>query len=307
MNSQAVGLKLVENNIALDPHINFYQDASGLQFLAIENDHATAKVALQGSHVMAWQPKHAADPVLWLSEKARYVHGRSIRGGVPICWPWFGPHPTDSALCPHGFARVMPWQVIESDTLEDGTTHLVLQIIHTPIAQKQLSYPYALTLTIDIGETLKIALATTNRGNHPFVIGEAFHTYFQISDIKNIDITGLEDSEYADKLIGYERYTQQAAITFDGEFDRVYANNKAGCVIEDRGLKRTIRIAKTGSNTTVIWTPWEEKAHEMADIGAGDSWRHMICVESANAMENMVMISPNQTHVLAVEYSTADL
>jgi glucose-6-phosphate 1-epimerase len=300
-------LQVVENDVVLDPHIRASQNTVGLQFLEIENDLATATLALQGAHLMSWQPQHAGDPVLWLSENARYVHGRSIRGGVPICWPWFGAHPTDSSLCPHGFARVMPWELVSSETLEDGATRLILQIVHTPIAQKQLSYPYRLTLTIDIGETLSLTLATTNLGSQPFVLGEAFHTYFQVSDVENISITGLEGGEYADKLRAYERYTQQSHIKFNGEFDRVYVNTKAGCVIEDQGLNRTIRIAKTGSNSTVIWTPWAEKAHALSDIGSGDDWRKMICVESANAMENMVFISPNQTHELAVEYSIADL
>lgn len=297
-------LQLVEKQIAVDPHISFYQDESGLKFLEIENSLATAKIAMQGGHIMSWQPKHAADPVLWLSDNARYIHGRSIRGGVPICWPWFGPHPTDSTLCPHGFARVMPWDLMESYTLENGATRLILQIMHTPVAQKQLSYPYNLSLTIDIGATLKIALTTTNRGNQPFVIGEALHTYFQVSDVEKITVTGLEGCEYADKVLNYDRSTQQDAISFNSEFDRVYVNTKADCVIEDAGLNRRIRISKTGSNATVIWTPWREKALGLGDMGTDENWRKMICVESANAMENIVMVSPNQAHVLAVEYST---
>lgn len=300
-------LHLVEKDIHLDSHVTFYQDSVGLKFLEIDNDFATAKIAMQGGHVMSWQPKHTAEPVLWLSDHARYVHGRSIRGGVPICWPWFGAHPTDSSLCPHGFARVMPWDLMESSTLEDGSTQLVLQIIHTPVAQKQLSYPYTLTLTIEIGDTLKMALSTTNRGNQPFMIGEAFHTYFNVSDIEQIALSGLEGSEYSDKVWNYDRYTQQGLVRFKGEFDRVYVNTKDVCVIEDPGFNRIIRIAKSGSNSTVIWTPWEEKAHQLGDMGNDDSWRKMICIESANALENMVMIPPGQTHTLAIEYDTQPL
>lgn len=300
-------LHLVEKDIQLDSHISIYQDKNGLKFLDIDNDFATAKIAMQGAHVMAWQPKHEAKPVLWLSDRARYVHGRSIRGGVPICWPWFGAHPTDSTLCPHGFARVMPWDLIESTTLENGATRLVLQIINTPVAQKQLSYPYALTLTIDIGDTLKMSLSTTNRGNQPFMIGEALHTYFHVSDVEHIALSGLEGAEYSDKVLNYDRYTQQGLVRFNSEFDRVYVNTKDVCVIEDPGFNRIIRIAKSGSNSTVIWTPWEEKAHQLGDMGNDDSWRRMICIESANALENMVMIPPNQTHTLEVEYDTQPL
>jgi glucose-6-phosphate 1-epimerase len=300
-------LKLLDINLSLDPSIHLYQDASGLKFLQIKNDLCTASMALQGGHVMTWQPKHEKEPVLWLSEHARYVHGRSIRGGVPICWPWFGPHPTDSALCPHGFARVMPWNILETETLQNGATRVLLQILHTPVAQRQLSYPYLLTLEIEFGETLKMKLSTTNRGNQPFIIGEAFHTYFQISDVANIEVTGLENCEYADKVMNYERYQQQGSIKFNNETDRVYVNTKAGCVIEDTGYKRAIRISKSGSNATVVWNPWQTKAHEMGDMGTDDSWRKMVCLETANTMENCVMISPGNTHILAVEYSTESL
>lgn len=300
-------LHLVEKDIQLDSHISFCQDANGLKFLEIDNDFSTAKIAMQGAHVMSWQPKHEAEPVLWLSDHARYIHGRSIRGGVPICWPWFGAHPTDGTLCPHGFARVMPWELIESSTLENGATRLVLQIINTPVVQKQLFYPYALTLTIDVGDTLKMALSTTNRGNQPFMIGEAMHTYFNVSDVEQIALSGLEGAEYSDKVLNYDRYTQQGMVRFNGEFDRVYVNTRDVCVIEDPGFNRIIRIAKSGSNTTVIWTPWEEKAHQLGDMGNDDSWRHMICIESANALENMVMLAPNQIHTLEVEYETQPL
>jgi len=112
-------------NASLHPHpsiansmqtndVRLVKDANGLDYLEINNRHASAKIALQGAHVMHWQPKAAAEPVLWLSSNARYVEARSIRGGVPICWPWFGAHPTDSSYCPHGFARVIPWQLVKS-------------------------------------------------------------------------------------------------------------------------------------------------------------------------------------------------
>lgn len=290
-------------NLALDPTIQLRQDASGLKFLHIDNQHCTAQMALQGAHVMTWQPKSQSEPVLWLSKQARYVHGRSIRGGVPICWPWFGAHPTDSALCAHGFARVMPWNILETELLGNGSTRILMQILHTPVAQRQLSYPYLLTLEVIFGETLKMTLSTTNKGQQPFVLGEAFHTYFQVSDVENVLITGLEGCEYADKITNYERYQQNGPILFKGEVDRVYVDTQSTCIIEDSGYKRAIQISKSGSKATVVWNPWQEKAHAMGDMGQDDHWRQMVCVESANAMENYVMISPNCTHELAVEYA----
>lgn len=287
--------------------LSFYESADGLVTICVENKLASASLALQGGHLIHWQPTHAADPVFWLSKRARFGHGRSIRGGVPICWPWFGAHPTNEKLAPHGFARVMPWHLVESRALENGATRLILQILDTPAAQQQWPHPYDLTLTIEVGSTLKMALATTNKGSEALVIGEALHTYFQISDIEAIHIEGLDGCEYANKMSEFSRHIQQGDIRFSQEYDRVYMNTKADCTIVDPGLKRRIRIAKTGSLSTVIWTPGQVKAEELHDIGRGDDWRHMICVESANALDNVFTVEPGQTHVLTVEYSTEAL
>ncbi len=283
--------------------VRFVKDENGLDYIEIENRYATAKIALQGGHVMEWQPKNTPEPVLWVSDRSRYEIGRSIRGGIPICWPWFGAHPTDSSLCMHGFARVTPFKVIDIGQSNTGETHVILEMAQTENAQRQLSYRYTLVLTIEIGETLSLKLATTNRARHPFFMGEAFHTYFKISDVDNIRISGLDGAEYADKLFDYWRDKQEGDITFNQEFDRVYVSTNAATTIHDEGLKREINIEKSGSQSTVIWTPWQRKASQIVDMPEGDGWRSMICVETANAMENLVMINPGYTHVLSVKYS----
>jgi glucose-6-phosphate 1-epimerase len=298
-----------ESNIdfMIQPQMQFTQDENGLEYIEINNPLATAKIALQGGHVLTWQPKSQAESVLWLSSNARYVKGRSVRGGIPICWPWFGAHPTDSTLCAHGFARVIPWQLVDADTLRNGATRLFLQMMETAESRRQLSYPHLLSMTITIGETLKIDLATTNKASHPFVVGEAFHTYFNVSDISNVHVKGLEDALYSDKVFAYERRVEKNDVRFNGEFDRVYLNTTADCVVEDIGYNRRIRVSKSGSQSTIVWTPWADKAAQMGDMGAPDEWRTMVCVETANALENAVVISPNRTHVLSVEYSVETL
>jgi len=289
------------------PHLRFEEDEQGLVTITVNNALASAQIAMQGAHVTSWRPHREKQPVLWLSSNARHIHGRSIRGGVPVCWPWFGPHPSDPELCPHGFARTMPWRLVDVAALDDGATRLVLQIVDTPVAQKQLAYPYQLTLTITVGETLSMVLATRNDGDDPFVIGEALHTYFNVSDVEAIRVDGLEGVEYADKVLGYAHDTQHGPLAFASEFDRVYLDTASDCVIRDPGFGRAIRIAKTGSQSTVVWTPWQEKAAEMADMGSPDEWRHMICVESANALENQVTVPPHTTHTLTVTYSVNPL
>ncbi len=291
----------------IKPQLKTTQDENGLEYIEIDNNLATAKIALQGAHIISWQPKTEKQPVLWLSSNARYLKGRSIRGGIPICWPWFGAHPTDSTLCPHGFARVIPWQLVDADTLKNGATRLSLQMMETAESRRQLSYPYYLTMTITVGDTLRIDLSTTNKAGHPFMVGEAFHTYFNVSDITKIEVKGLEDTLYSDKVFHYERRVQNNDIKFNGEFDRVYLNTGDDVVLQDVGFNRSIRIAKSHSASTIIWNPWADKAAEMGDMGKADEWKHMVCVETANALENVVVISPDKTHTMCVEYSIESL
>jgi D-hexose-6-phosphate mutarotase len=141
-------------------------------------------------------------------------------------------------------------------------------------------------------------------------IGEALHTYLQISDIGAVNVAGLEGCDYHDKVDNFARKKQSGAIGFSGEVDRVYVDTPADCVIVDAGLKRRIRIAKTGSLSTIVWTPWTEKAEKMGDMGKGKSgagWREMVCVESANAMDNLVTVAPGETHTMTASYSVEPL
>jgi glucose-6-phosphate 1-epimerase len=300
--TMASNLPVTTKKLKLHAHVLQTKDENGLQYLEIDNPLATGKIALQGAHIIDWQPKFLTKPVLWLSSNARFMQARSIRGGVPICWPWFGAHPTDSTFCPHGFARVIPWRVIDVDSTATGATRIILEMMDTPEAQRQLSYPYALTVTITIGRRLRIDMSTTNKANHPFVIGEAFHTYLNVSDIANVKITGMQDCVYADKVRDYQRYVEHGALHFEGEFDRVFIDHSSDCSIHDKGYNRIIHVSKSGSDTTVVWSPGAEKAAQMADMGTPEEWRKMVCVETTNALDNMVVINPGRTHVISAEY-----
>ena len=290
----------------IDQIVNITKDDSGLEYLEVQNTHAVAKIALQGGHVVWWRPKSSAQDVLWLSSNARYEKGRSIRGGVPICWPWFGQHPTDGTFCNHGFARVIPWRLAKSIQLKNGATKIILKMLPTKEATKQLTYNYELELTIVVGETLYLNLKTTNLSDNPFTISEGYHTYFYVSDIENIKITGLENTVYTDKFDNFNRSIQKSSIRFDGAFDRVYSNTSNDCYIEDEKFNRVITVKKSNSNSTVVWTPWEEIAKNMGDMGSKDEWRRMVCVETANLHEHSVVIYTSLSHSIATEYSVQE-
>jgi D-hexose-6-phosphate mutarotase len=292
---------------ALPGHLHFRDDPSGLVFAEIDNAHATATVCLQGAHLTTWRPKGQTQPVIWLSEAARFAPGKSIRGGVPVCWPWFGPHATQGEYPAHGYARTVPWQVTRTEPLDDGATRIALVLLQNEQTRAQFPHACRLEIRLTIGERLQVELVTTNLDTEPLTIGEALHTYFRIGDIGQVQVLGLEGCEYVDKVDGGARKRQDGPVTFVGETDRVYVDTTARCVIEDPVLQRRILIDKSGSRSTVVWTPWQEKAAKMGDLGPNDGWRRMVCVESGNALDNVVRIAPGEVHALTVSYSAVPL
>ena len=293
------------------PGLKFVEGPGGLTYAEIDNAGGVATLCLQGAHIVSWRPKDQAEPVVWVSDAAKYGAGKSIRGGVPVCWPWFGPHASEAGFPGHGYARTVMWQVVETGTSATGDTEIALTLVDTEQTRAQWPHPTRVELRASVGRALKVELATTNEGGQAFELGEALHTYFRIGDIGDVRVTGLDACTYLDKVENFARKRQDGAVSFTGEVDRVYVDTEAECVIEDPRLGRRIRIAKTGSRSTVVWTPWVEKAEKMGDFGPGKSgqggWREMVCVESGNALDNVVTVAPGQTHRMAVAYTAEGL
>lgn len=299
-------LAALNSRFGLADQLKFVEGPGGLIFAEIDNALGTAYLCLQGAHITTFRPKDQDEPVIWLSDYAKFAPGKSIRGGAPVCWPWFGAHETEAGFPGHGFARTVMWEVTQSGALASGETEITLALVETEQTRAQWPHKSRVELKVVVGRSLKAELITTNLGDADISIGEALHTYLQIGDIADIKVLGLEGCEYVDKVGAVTRRTQDGAVTFDGEVDRVYVNTEATCVIEDSRLKRRIIIAKRGSRSTVVWTPWTEKADKMGDFGP-DGWRRMVCVESVNALENVVTIPAGQSHTMSVEYSAEAL
>jgi len=297
----------LNKQFGIEGQLTFRDDASGLVVADFSNAQATASLCLQGAHLMNWQPKSQAQPVVWLSRDAKMAAGKSIRGGAPVCWPWFGAHATEATFPGHGYARAVPWQVMESGVEPNGATRLTLRLVDSDKTRAQWEHSCNVELSVVVGETLRMSLTTENTGTQDFVIGEALHTYLQISDIGAVRVMGLDGCEYWDKVGGSVLKKQAGAVTFASEVDRVYINTAAECVIHDDKLKRCIHIKKSGSQSTVVWTPWVEKATKMGDMGQPDGWREMVCIESVNAIENVVTVAAGTKHALVVEYTASSL
>ncbi len=300
------GLTVPNSALAIAGCIAFAEKPEGYPIIHITTPAATATVALQGAHAMTFQP-HGQQPVLWLSEEAKFAPGKSVRGGVPVCWPWFGPHAQDPAKPGHGHARTVPWQLRETRQLENGAAQLTLELLET--AQTQALWPFATPaqLRVTVADSLTVELLTRNTSAQPVTIGEALHTYFAVSDIGAVRIVGLDGSAFYDKTDNMARKIQQGNVRIDEEMDRVYVDTRAECVIEDSGWQRRIVITKENSQSTVIWNPWAEKAAKMGDFGGPEGYRRMVCVESGNAMENAVVIPPDGEHRMMVNYRVETL
>lgn len=295
----------LNERFAIGNHVQFKEIADGIIIAEVANQHALTNIALQGAHIATFQPR-GEEPVIWLSPHAKFAPGKSIRGGVPVCWPWFGPHKTDSKLPGHGFARTVLWEVFETKALTDGSTFLRFGLVENDTTRVQWPNPSTVQLEVTVGNALRVELVTHNASESVIELGEALHTYFQISDVAKMAIRGLENCAYLDKVQDFAHCTQKDSIVIESEVDRVYINTAADCVIEDKGLKRAIRIAKQGSMSTVVWNPWTEKADKMGDFGE-NGHRAMVCVESGNAMENVVKLAPGETHRLVAVYSVEKL
>ena len=290
-----------------DQSLQFTSGVGGVPMIEIQNSQATARISLQGAHVLSWVPT-GEDDVIWLSEDATFAPGKSVRGGIPICWPWFGPHESNAAFPAHGFARTVLWQVVDAQALAAGETQITFRLdthkLDASLISKnnQHMWPSATIAEyrLTIGKALTMELVTLNQSDQPITIGQALHTYFSVNDVTHTLVHGLDGKEYVDKTDDMKRKQQKGAVDISSEVDRVYLDTPEDTVIDDK--KRKITIKKEGSHTTVVWNPWEAVAEKMGDLGK-EGYLKMLCVESANALNDTVRINPGDKHTLRVIYA----
>ncbi len=285
--------------------LEFGAGPGGLAVAEVANARGKATIALQGGQVLNWAPRDTK-PVVWLPRDAPPTAGRAIRGGVPVCWPWFGPHASEADFPSHGFARTAHWHVVGSDTLADGATRLVLRLEPDAGVRKFWPHPSLLECRIDVGQVLELVLTTFNRGSGPIAFTEALHAYFNVGDVRQVAIQGLDGCAYLDKVDGGVSKRQSGAVTIDGETDRIYVDTVADCLIEDPSLQRRIRVSKQGSQATVVWNPWLEKAEKLGDLGE-NGYLRMVCVETANAAHHLVSVAPGEKHSMTARYQVEPL
>lgn len=275
------------------------EPADAMTRILITSKVARAELYLQGAHLTHWQPiEHK--PVLFLSECTAIQQGKAIRGGVPLIFPWFGARTANSLSQrtdgpSHGFARTAQWHLSAAEQVDDDI-NLTFSLSANENTSALGFDKFQVSYHLGIGRELNMQLTVENLGGEPTQIEEAFHTYFLVEDVQNLFINGLQGFDYLDKTDAMKRKVQsESSLRLCAETDRPYLNTEASIEIEDPGLARRIVISKTNSRTTVVWNPWADLSAKLADMSP-NGWKEMICIESANAFENAVIISPGEKH-----------
>jgi glucose-6-phosphate 1-epimerase len=284
------------NNEFGTPGIRFYNDSHGLVCVELKNPAGKAVIALHGAHLMSYIPEGQRD-VLWMSGESYFAAGKPIRGGIPVCWPWFGGHPSDPDMPSHGFARLSDWEAIAAGE-DNGATFIELALTPGLIPEKFRNGDFLVKLRVELSDKLSAALIIENTDDKELAFSAALHSYFNISDISAISISGLDGRAFIDTLDD-TRHVQEGDIRFAAETDLVYPDTEDTCIIDDPGFERKIKVAKNGSRSAVVWNPWKAKSVRMPDFG-DEEYHSMVCVETTNAETDARTLAPGESHTLQV-------
>ena len=277
------------------PRVTFLDGRGDLPMLEITTPWSSAEIYLHGAQVTHFK-RHDEPPLLFLSQCSRFAAGQPIRGGIPIIFPWFG-KPADKPG-QHGFARIRDWELKEMAVTPDGTVSVRLQM--PKCAESPECPSCAVDFIVTVNVALTVELVVLNQSGREFVFEDCLHTYLAVGDIGGVSITGLKGVDYLDQVEAFARKTEtDDAIRITSEVDRAYLDTPHAVEIRDASLKRTIRVEKEGSASTVVWNPWIAKARAMQDFG-DEEYQQMVCVESGNVALDWLTLKPGAVSRLKV-------
>jgi glucose-6-phosphate 1-epimerase len=275
--------------------IAFRSGEADLPLVALVNKYAACEVSLYGGHVLSYRPV-GHSPVLFVSQASLFEPGKPIRGGIPLCWPWFGPNP-DKTLPLHGFARILQWDLHATEYSGD-VTELRLALCDSDLTRRFWPFAFELNLRIWLDQRLNMELTSINRDTRPFTLTQAFHPYLRVRQIENVTVHGLDQAPFTDRLSG-QTGRQDGPLSIATETDRLFTPAAPECVLHDTSLGRAIAITFTGTERCVVWNPWINKARAMADFG-DDEYSRMLCVEPANTGDGAITLAPGERHTLSL-------
>ena len=284
--------------------LDFAETEHGLVKAAASLDGASGELYLQGAQVALWQPR-GERPVLFVSPNSAFASGRAIRGGIPIIFPWFGAKRDDPKAPQHGFARTAPWRLDGVEAHGREAVTLSFSLTDRDVGSTLWPEPFRAIYSVTFGPSLTLRLAVQNRAAHAIAFEEALHSYFAVSDIGSVAVSGLTGATYIDKTDAMRRKLRtEPLLTIAAETDSVYLDTTGQCAIVDQGWRRRIVIDKDGARSSVVWNPWAEKGAALADLG-DRAWRGMLCVETGNIADNEVRLAPDAEHVMTTTVSVS--
>lgn len=299
-------IQQLNTDFAIDGRLRVIEGTGGFPVLDVTTEKSRAKVSIHAGQVLSFHPVGQSDDLLFLSKTAYYAPDKAIKGGVPICWPWFGPDPDGKGRPGHGFVRNRPWNLLGAEELSDGRIQVRLGLSDSDETRAVWDHAFELELQATIGATLDVALITRNLGAEPFPLSQGLHTYLAIGDIDQVRVQGLDGRTYIDNMNGGTQKVQQGAVSIQGEEDRLYTGVDGILEVEDTALNRRITIKPRGSASAVVWNPWAATAASMGDLG-DDDYKVMLCVETNNAGPDVVQVAPGGEYCMAAEYALSAL
>ncbi len=274
----------------------------GLPKINITTNASTAEIYLHGAHVTHFQ-KNGEPPLLFVGRKSHFANGEPIRGGVPICFPWFGNRDGEPS---HGFARITEWQLVKTFASPSGAVTLTFRLPEIP--ERAAWKNIRAELLVTVWHNLEMILIATNDSPTAIEIENCLHTYFNVGDIARVSISGLERlpfDDFAAGAGGARGSAENSALRITRETNRVYPNHAGVVEIRDESLQRTIRVEKFNSHSTVVWNPWTTQ--KLPDDFDPAEHKHMVCVESGNVKQNKISLAPGETAPLKVILSSVPL
>ena len=275
----------------------------GLPKVRITTPNVIGEIYLHGAHVTSWKPS-GAEEMLFLSSQSRREDGRAIRGGIPICFPWFGGKADDPKAPAHGFARTKSWR-LEAISRAGNAVTVSMCTESDEATARWWPADYRVVYRATFGRELGLELVVLNTGRTSLRFEEALHTYHRVGNIHEARLRGLDGVHYLDKTDFNRRKLQQGDIAIASETDRVYLDTRDVIGLNDPVLRRATRVMKDNSRTTVIWNPWVEKARELSDLNDNE-WPQMLCIETSNVSDFAVDLAPGQEHAMKARVSVRD-
>ena len=272
----------------------------GLAVVRVTAPSATAEIYLHGAQVTSWRPS-GADEILFVSEQSRWEDGKAIRGGIPICFPWFRGKADNAKAPAHGVVRTKAWELTAIAQLGDAVT-VTLATESDEASRRWWPFEFRAEYRVTAGTELRLELAVTNTGSTTMRFEEALHTYHRVGDAEKIRVTGLDGTEFLDNMDGNREKMQHGDVAFKAQTDNAYMNTALALEVIDPVLERRIRTEKKNSLTTVVWNPWEAGAKALADLG-DDEWRQMACVEASNILSAAMTLGQSHKHVMTAAIS----